>query len=281
MIVFLNGEFVPEEQAVVSVFDRSFRYGDGLFEALLVANGKLFRWAEHAARMKRSAEFLQLSLPYSHEEMQRAAQELIARNGLADAVLRLQVSRGTGPRGYAPTGEEKPVVVMSLHPAPARNLANPAGCKLTVCSTRVAANDPLAGLKSCSRLLQVLAAAEARARQADEALLVNTDGHVAEGSTSNVFWIDGATVCTPPLSTGALPGVTRGVLLEICAALKLPWQETRLRPDQLRETEGVFLSVSTRGVVEVESLDGVILRRSPLTQRLKEELEKLIARECR
>ena len=281
MIVFLNGEFVPEEKAVVSVFDRSFRYGDGLFEALLVVNGKMFRWAEHAARMERSAEFLQLSIPYSREEMCRIAQELIERNGLPDAVLRLQVSRGTGPRSYAPTGEEKPVVVMSLHPAPARNPASPVGCKLTVCSMRVATNDPLAGLKSCSRLLQVLAATEARARQADEALLVNTDGHVTEGSTSNVFWIDGGTVCTPPLTTGALPGVTRAVLLEICAALNLPWQETRLRPDQLRETDGVFLSVSTRGVVEAGSLDGTALRRSPLTPRLRDELEKLIARECR
>jgi branched-chain amino acid aminotransferase len=280
MIVFLNGAFVPEEQAVVSVFDRSFCYGDGLFETILVANGKMFRWAEHMDRLERSATVLQLSLPSSREEMFRAAQELIVRNALTEAVLRLQVSRGTGPRGYAPTGAEQSMVVMTLHPAPPRNLAIPVGCKLTVCSMRIAAHDPLAGLKSCSRLLQVLAATEARARQADEALLVNTDGDVTEGSTSNLFWIEGGTVCTPPLSTGALAGVTRGVLREICATLGLPWREKNIDPEQLRETAGVFLSVSTRGVVEAESLDGETLHRSPLTKRLQEQLEKLIVREC-
>ncbi len=281
MIVFLNGAFIPEAQAVVSVFDRSFRYGDGLFETILVANGKMFRWAEHAARLERSAAWLQLRLPYSREEMFRAAQELIARNGLTDAVLRLQVSRGVGPRGYAPTGEENPLIVMTLHPAPVRRALAAVRWKLTVCSARVAANDPLAGHKSCSRLLQVLAASEARARQADEALLVNTDGHVTEGSTSNVFWIEGVAVCTPPFSTGALPGVTRGVIREICDSIGLPWREKNIRPDQLKETDGVFLSLSTRGVVEAESIDGQALHGSPVTERLREKLEELITRECR
>ena len=162
MIVFLNGEFVSEEQAVVSIFDRSFRYGDGLFEAVLVAAGKLFRWAQHAARLERSAEFLKIALPFSRADLFRFANELIAINKMPDAVLRIQLSRGVGPRGYAPTGEEKPFIVMTLHPTSPRDAL--VQWKLTVCSFRVAANDPLPNHKTCSRLLQVLAATEARER---------------------------------------------------------------------------------------------------------------------
>src|SRR3954451_139000 len=144
MIVFLQGQFVPEEQAVVSIFDRSFRYGDALFEAALVRHGKMFRWAQHLARLQGSAQFLKISLPYSAEELHGFATELIARNGLTDCVLRLQLSRGVGPRGYAPSGDEKPLVVMSIHPSPERNSLRDASWKLTVSSLRIPANDPLA-----------------------------------------------------------------------------------------------------------------------------------------
>ena len=204
MIVFLNGAFVPEEQAVVSVFDRSFRYGDGLFETILVANGRLFRWAEHAARLEHSAAALKFPLPHRREELFQFATDLIARNALGDGVLRLQVSRGIGPRGYAATGGEKPTVIMSLHPAPPRSALPATRWKLTICSVRIAADDLLTKHKSCNRLLQVLAATEARDRLADESLLVNTGGDVTEGSTSNVFWIEGSTVCTRATSRRSL-----------------------------------------------------------------------------
>ena len=277
MIVSLNGHFVPEEQAVVSVFDRAFRYGDALFEAALVVNGKMFRWPQHFARLERSAKFLSIPLPYSADELSAFARELIARNELTECVLRLQLSRGTGPRGYAPTGDEKPLVVMSLHPAPPRT---PTTWKLTVCSLRVAANDPLANHKTCSRLLQVMAAAEARARGADESLILNTNGEVTEGGTSNLFWIERGTVCTPPLASGALPGVTRAAVLEICDTLNMPRAEKVIQLEALLSCDGVFVTLTSRGVVEAESVDENILRRSPPTERLREEFEKLLAREC-
>ncbi|HMJ92418.1 MAG TPA: aminotransferase class IV, partial [Candidatus Acidoferrum sp.] len=99
MTVFLNGEFVPEERALVSIFDRSFRYGDGLFEAVLVSNGKLFRWAQHFERLQRSAQFLRIGLPYSGDELREAALELVRRNSQPEAIVRLALSRGSGPRG--------------------------------------------------------------------------------------------------------------------------------------------------------------------------------------
>jgi len=278
-MVFLNGRFVPEEDAVVSVFDRGFRYGDALFEAVLVRHGKMFRWAQHAARLARGATALRLPWPEPVERLEALAGELIARNQMPDAALRLQLSRGIGPRGYAPTGEEQPSLVMSLHPAPVRPLTA-ARWKLTVSSWRVAAHDRLAQHKTCCRLLQVMAALEARERGADESLVLDTDGHVTEGGTSNVFWIENGRVFTTPLDAGILPGVTRAAIQEICAARGIPQAERLIRPEELLSCEGVFVTFTTRGLVEAEALDGKPLRLSPLTARLRSELEGMIEREC-
>ena len=277
MIVFLNGEFVPEERAVVSVFDRSFRYGDGLFETLLAVNGKLFRWEQHWARLHNSADFFKLTIPCSAAEMLAAAQELLRRNTLADAMLRIQISRGSGPRGYAPTGNESPVIVMTAHPAPSRTAH---AWKLTVCPLRVAATDQILGHKTGNRLPQILAAMHARENGADEALLVNTLDHVCEGSTSNVFWIRGGVIGTPPLLPNVLPGVTRAVVFEAARALGVRCEEQPLRVEELVECEGVFLTLTSRGVVEAASLDGKQLLKSPITQSLRDAYESLLAREC-
>ena len=280
MLVFAHSQFVPEEQAVVSVFDRGFRYGDGLFETMLVLNGKMFRWPEHLARLVRGAQFLSIPLPHPPVALHAFATELIACNQITEGILRLQLSRGVGPRGYAPTGLEQPHIVMSMHPSPARSDLCGVMWQLTLCSLRLPAGDPLASHKTGSRLLQVMAVSEARTRGADEALLLNTDGYVLEGSTSNVFWIDHGTICTPPLPQGVLPGVTRATVLELCASLRVPHMERMIRPEELTKMDGVFLSLTSRGVVEASALEGKPLNRSPLTTRLQDEFEALLAREC-
>src|SRR5436190_8833007 len=264
MWVFLNGEFVAEENAVVSVFDRSFRYGDGLFETGLALNGKFFRWEQHWARLQNSAKFFKMPIPYSSEEMAAAAHELLRRNSLNDAVIRLQISRGNGPRGYAPGGDEKPFTVMSVHPAPSRE---PLSWKLTVAPVRVSSSEQWQGHKTGNRLLQVLAAMHARECGADEALLVNTDNHVCEGSTSNVFWIQKGIVCTPPLLPNVLPGVTRATIFDVCKKLGLCSREELIRPEELRRTDGVFLTLTSRGVVSAAALDGESLPQSEITKQ--------------
>src|SRR5690242_10966358 len=111
MIVFLNGQFVPEERAVVSVFDRSFLYGDGLFETLRVLNARLFRWSQHVDRLQRGADYLRMWLPFSPGTLETAALELVKVNQMPDALLRLSLSRGVGKRGYSPAGADQPVLV--------------------------------------------------------------------------------------------------------------------------------------------------------------------------
>jgi aminodeoxychorismate lyase len=269
MIVFLNGRFVPETEATVSIFDRSFLYGDGLFEVMRVFGGKPFRWADHMERLRRGAAFLKIQLPFSQDELLDAARQLIEQNALPEALLRLTLSRGVGARGYSPNGADHPALAMTLHPAPeAGGQSRPAG-RVIIASFRLPANEALAQFKTCNKLPQVMARAEADAAGAEEALLLNTNGEIVEGSSSNLFWIADGAVCTPPLTSGILAGVTRIVVLELCRELGLPSRETGIAPVALRRTEGAFLSLSSWGILEIISIDGEGLSRSPVTDRLQ------------
>lgn len=269
MHVFLNGRFVPEAEAVVSVFDRSFLYGDGLFETLRIHGGRPFAWTEHMARLERGADFLRLRVPFTREQLRDFAGQLITLNRMTEAVLRLTLSRGIGPRGYSTRGADHPVLVMTLHPAPVIDPLHPPQWRLITASVRLPAGEALAQFKTCNKLPQILARAEADEAGADEALLLNTDGFVAEAATSNLFWIADGAVCTPPLIAGALAGVTRGVVLGICAELGVKTRELSVGPEELRRAEGVFLTLSTLGVVEAVALDGRELARSPLVETIR------------
>jgi len=281
MLVFLNGQFVSEAKAVVSVFDRGFLYGDGLFETLRVFNGKSFHWAQHLQRLQRGADFLKIKIPFSANSLRDFADQLVAKNKIPNSLLRLSLSRGAGVRGYSPKGAEHPTLVMSLHPAPALDPKNPPRWRLITSSFRLPSGEPLAQFKTCNKLPQILARAEADAAGADEALLLNTDGHVVEASSSNLFWIERDTVCTPPLASGILPGVTRAVVLEICKSLGLATCEADISTKKLRRAPGVFLSLSSWGVVEALSLDGVVLKQSPLVEKIRLGYWDLVRAETR
>ena len=267
MIVFLNGQFVPEADAVVSIFDRGFLYGDGLFETTRVCDGRPFLWGRHLARLRHGAELLQLNIPLSDAALTDFAAQLIERNQMPDSVLRLNLSRGTGPRGYSTKGCEKPTIAMSLHPAP--ELENAKSIRLITANQPLASDDSLNQAKTSNKLTNVLARSEADAHGADDALLINTHGDVAEATASNLFWISGNTVSTPPITSGAVAGITRGFVIELCQRLGLTARETAITPAQLTSTEGIFLTNSVQGITEVSTLDGAPIPQSPLTARLR------------
>ena len=247
MIVFLNGQFIPAAAAMVSIFDRGFLYGDGLFETMRVCGGRPFRWEQHAERLRLGAEFLQLPLPHPVAELRRFISALIERNAQPDAVLRLTLTRGAGTRGYSIQGAPTPTLAMTLHPAPNCPAEVPPPARLITASLRLPADDALATFKSCNKLPQILARTEAEARGADEALLLNTRNEVAEAAAGNVFWLTGTTVHTPPLIAGVLAGVTRAVVRELCPALGLSLRETTLPATELPRSAGVFLTNSANG----------------------------------
>jgi branched-chain amino acid aminotransferase len=277
VLIFLNGRFVPEEQAIVSVFDRGFLYGDGLFETMRVFRGKAFRWQQHWERLQRGAEFLKIKLPYSSAALRQFTDELVEKNKMPEALLRVTLSRGVGVRGYSPRGAENPTLVMSLHPAPSHDANSHPRWKLITSSHRLPANEPLAQFKTCNKLAQILARAEADAIGADEALLLNTDGFVVEGAGSNLFWIDGDTLCTPPLASGILPGVTRGVIFEICEKLGLKTREANITAEKLKDADGVFVSLSSFGIVEINSLDECVVSASPMIKQIQQSYQRIIA----
>lgn len=269
MTVFLNGDYVPEEKALVSVFDRSFLLGDGLYETVRIHRGRPFRWAQHIKRLQGGADFLRMRLPFTGEAMEGFAMELIRRNEMPESMLRLTLSRGSGPRGFSFLDAREPLLVMSLHPAPIVEPERPPRWRLVTSSFRVPAGEPLANFKTCSKLVHVLARAEAEQAGADEALLLNTRDEVAEGAGSNVFWIERQVVCTPPLACGVLAGVTRELVISLCLQQNLPVLEAPAPRAALVHAEGVFLSLSTMGIVEAAQLDGQNLKVSPLVERLQ------------
>jgi aminodeoxychorismate lyase len=274
MFVFLNGQFLPEAEAVIPVNDRGFMYGDGLFETMRVVEGKPFRFAQHLERMTRGADFLKIKPPFTPRELEKFAAQLIEQNKMTDAILRVMLTRGPGGRGYMFNGHGKPTVVMTLHAAPL--LESSVEWNLITSSFRIPAADALSSFKTTSKLLYVMARAEAAEKGADEALLVNTNGEVAETASGNIFWIYHDKICTVPTGRGVLPGITRAVVLEICQTMGLQTNKRVIKPEALRNSEGIFVTQSALGVVPVSVFDGELVAPSPLVDQIARAYHEML-----
>jgi branched-subunit amino acid aminotransferase/4-amino-4-deoxychorismate lyase len=279
MVVFLNGIFLPEAEAVVSVNDRGFLLGDGLFETTRVACGRPFRLAQHLDRLSRGADYCKIKLPFTLKEILEFAAELIGQNGLADAVLRVTLTRGPGSRGYSTRGAGQPTLAMTLQPLPPQSSDEPLQWSLITSSFRIPASDALASFKSTSKVLNVLARGEAEARGADEALLLNTNGEVAETASGNLFWVYQDKICTVPSGRGVLPGITRAVVLEICQSLGLEAGKCVIKPQMLRNAGGIFVTQSALGIVPVASFDGSPVAPSPLVDQIATAYQEMLSHE--
>jgi branched-chain amino acid aminotransferase len=266
MTIFLNGHFVPEAEALIPVNDRGFMYGDGLFETVRVVNSRPFRLAQHLERMTRGSDFLKIKPPFTPKELQNFAERLIEQNQMPEAILRVTLTRGPGERGYTPKAEGKPTVVMTLHAAPSSETS--VHLSLITSSFHVLAADPLSSFKTLNKLTHVMARSEAVEKGADEALLINTNGEVAETASGNLFWVYNDKICTTPTGRGVLPGITRAVVLEICQALGLLTNKRVIKPEALRNSEGIFVTQSALGIVPVAMLDGEPIAPSPLVDQI-------------
>jgi branched-chain amino acid aminotransferase len=276
MTIFLNGRFVPEAQAVIPVNDRGFMYGDGLFETVRVVNRRPFRLAQHLERMTRGADFLKIEPPFAPKELQEFAEQLIEQNQMSEAILRVTLTRGPGERGYTPKAEGRPTMVMRLHVAPPAE--NPVHWSLVTSSFRVLAADPLSSFKTLNKLTHVLARAEAAEQGADEALLINSNGEVAETASGNIFWVYDDKICTTPTGRGVLPGITRAVVLEICQTLGLLTNKRVVKPEALKNSEGLFITQSAFGLVPVATFDGEPVASSPLVDQIFNAYRELLVK---
>jgi branched-chain amino acid aminotransferase len=270
MQVYLNGRFVGEEEACISVHDRGFLYGDGLFETIRVYDGEPCLWSDHMRRLAHGCEVLRINLPLTPSEMRRVVAEQLRRNQLRDAMIRITVSRGPGARGYSPRGADHPTFCILVFPAQKKVSAS---WKLITSSLRLPNEDPLAVFKHANKLRQIVARAEADDRGADEALLLNERGEVIEGTTTNLFWIQKGTVCTPLLS-GILSGITRNYILRLCAFMGIATREKNVTLKTLLKADGVFVTASGIELVEVAEIDGKPIKRSAVVSRLKRNYRK-------
>jgi branched-chain amino acid aminotransferase len=273
MKVWIDGEIVDGAQARVPVTDHGLLYGDGVFEGLRVYAGRVFRIDTHLERLGVSARAIGLELPGGRERMRRIVLATVEAAGLDDAYVRLIVTRGEGPLGVDPDACETPRVICIVDDVRLYDAAALArGLDLVTASMRRAPADVLdPQVKSLNYLTSVLARREAKQRGADEALLLNRDGRVAEASVANVFaWRHGV-LRTPPAIDGALEGVTRGTVLELAAGLGIPAEERSLGRVDLLGAEEVFLTGTGARIVPVRSLDGAEIgsvRPGPVTAKL-------------
>lgn len=262
-LAFVHDQFVPEDEARVSVFDRGFLYGDGLFETVRARHGQLLLWSYHADRLLQGATALGIPVPFPIDTLHQHALHLLRQNQLPDGLIRIQLTRGKGPRGYSPRHAGPSTLVITSHTAPPLTAQPPPTWRLHTAQLRLPHPEPIAHLKTTSKLFHILARAEADAADADDALLLNTLGHLVETSSANLFWLQNGVLHTPPLSSGALPGTVRRLLLEKLPAAGWSVKESSSPPNVLHQATGVFATLSTRGIVEIIALDHQPLARDP------------------
>ncbi len=269
-IVNIDGALLPPGEARVSVFDRGFLYGDSVYEVVRTYRGRPFELQAHLGRLAHSAERIGLDLPWgarrTEAELRRTLEAARGEDppepgaapwNAGERYARIVMTRGAGEIGLDPALAVDPkaiVIVQPLH-APALSAYREGVAVRVVGVEHVSpqAVDPTA--KTGNYLSHVLALREARARGAHEALMLDRDGHVTEGTTSNGFAVRGGAVLTPPLRAGILEGVTRGIVLGLARELGLPVREEGLRPAHLEEAEEIFITSSAREVLPVTRLD--------------------------
>ncbi len=284
MLVYLNGKFVPKEEAKVSVFDHGYLYGDGIYETLRAYEGMLFHLDKHLARLKHSADAISLKLPLPLEKIGAALTDTVRANSLSDAYVRIQISRGPGEIGLDPALCPEPTTVIVAKPFkayPAEHYER--GVSLAIVNTR--RNHPLAlspSIKGTNFLNNILAKIESIRAGAYEALMLNWEGYVAEGTISNIFFSRSGILYTPSLETGILEGVTRGLVLELAKNENFQIRETLIRPEELQAADECFITNTTVEVMPVTSIDNRALgngKPGPVTAALRKAYQNEV-RKC-
>lgn len=248
-----NGKFFEETKACVSLSDRGFLYGDGIFETMRAYDGAVFMLEAHMERLFASLEVVKIKPPFSKAALKSAVRSCIRKNALKSAYIRLTITRGEGKFGIDVSGLGRSNAVIA-----AKELIGPPeefyerGIKVIVAkSTRQNESSPLARVKSLNFLNYVMARMEAREKGFDEAVILNTKGYVAEGASSNIFIVKGGCLITPSVESGILPGVTRGVIMDIAAKHKIVVTARRIGAPELLSADEIFITNSIQEVVPV------------------------------
>lgn len=257
MKIFIDGAFYEKEEAKISVFDHGLLYGDGIFEGIRFYNGKVFRFEEHLRRLDYSARAICLQLPMSIEEIRQATLETIRQNNLHDGYVRLVVTRGPGDLGLSPLLCPKATIfiiaaTIKLYPPEKYET----GLEVVTCSTRRVSHGALSPMvKSLNYLNNVMAKLEALKGGAGEGIMLNEQGYVAECTGDNIFLVHNGRITTPPVSSGALAGVTRGVVFELAEEFGIPLTEPQVTRYDVYTADECFLTGTAAEVIPVVKVD--------------------------
>jgi len=280
MKIYIDGKYYDEKNAKISVFDHGLLYGDGIFEGIRAYHGRVFKLKEHIDRLFRSAKAILLEVPLRHAEVMKAVVETCRRNNIQDGYIRLLVTRGAGTLGLNPNRCKKPSLVIiadkiQLYP---RELYEKGLEIVTVATTRNLHSALNPAIKSLNYLNNVLAKIEANNAGCEEAIMMNAEGFVAECTGDNIFIVQAGQLFTPPLSAGALYGITRGVVIDLARAAGVKVAEPNLTRYDLFNADECFLTGTGAELIPVVKIDGRVIgagKPGPLTRTLVDKYRAL------
>ncbi|MDH5418984.1 MAG: branched-chain-amino-acid transaminase [Candidatus Bathyarchaeota archaeon] len=282
LLVYIDDQFYPKSEAKISVYDHGLLYGDGVFEGIRAYNGIVFKLKEHIDRLYRSAHTIMLKIPMTKSEMTKAVLETLKKNNLKDAYIRLVVTRGVGNLGLDPRKCPKPTIFIITEPM--LQLHSPEvkekGIKTIIAWVK---RDPVDAttheIKSLNYLNSILGKIEANITGADEAICLNRAGFVCEGVGENIFIVKEGKVFTPPISSGALDGITRTVIMKLAEKLGYEVVERNITPNELFTAEEVFFTGTAAEVTPIRKINERVIGKGkpgPVTKRIMEGFYKLI-----
>ena len=279
--IWLDGQWCDRATAMVSVYDHGLLYGDGVFEGIRVYGGKIFKLAEHLDRLYDSAHAIWLTIPMSKEEMAQVTEEAVRRSGITEAYIRHVVSRGVGDLGLDPRKCPRPSVIIivdtiKLWPEEVYET----GLKVVTAGTPIPQRESLSPrVKSLNYLPHILAKIEGVQAGADEVLMLDSQGHVAEGSGQNIFVVKHKRITTPPVYAGILKGVTRDVVIELARGAGYDVQEGMLNRYDVYTADEAFFTGTASEVVAIRQVDGRLIgagKSGPVTRDLRARFQALV-----
>ncbi|MFA5352875.1 MAG: aminotransferase class IV [Thermodesulfovibrionales bacterium] len=270
MQVYFNDRIVPIAEAKISVLDHGFLYGDGIYETLRVYDGVVFMFDEHIQRLFRSATLIGLDIPKTADGIRSAIYDTLRANKLADAYVRITISRGYGPLGLDPDLCKEPTFVVMTNPfSPYPSSYYTEGIRIMIPQVRRNLKEALdPRIKSLNFLNNILAKIEAKKVDALEAVMVNSDGFLTEGTVTNIFFVKDGHLCTPSVDCGILDGITRTVILDLAGRNSIPVIEGQFSPEYLSVADEVFVSNTTMEVMPVGRVDGHLCKVGEITHLL-------------
>ena len=275
MKIFINGKISPKSKAKLSIFDRGFLYGDGLFETLRSYSGKVFMLNRHLDRLYNSAKIINLKIPINKAKMKMAIYRLLRVNKLKDAYIRLAVSRGEGRVGLdATTTQSSNIVIIAKKFYPYPGILYKKGLNVAICNVKRNEGSVLSRIKSLNYLNNIVARIDAQKKGFNDAILLNNRGNVCCGAVSNVFLINKNTIFTPSLREGVLAGIVRELIIKIAPKNGFRVKETVITPTQLMGADEVFFTNTLMEILPVSKVnnrrirDGKVGKKTKLLQEL-------------